>query len=74
MIQDRVRETAAQRVLFLPHAIRQMNKPERMISAVEVREVVLLSGTSLGTSEERIRDEVLALSSRVATRDGDFFR
>ena len=45
-----------------------------MISAVEVREVVLLSGTSLGTSEERIRDEVLALSSRVATRDGDFFR
>lgn len=41
MIQDRVRETATQRLLFLPHAIRQMNKPERMISAAEVRQVVL---------------------------------
>ena len=41
MIQDRVREAGARRLLFLPHAIRQMNKPERMISAAEVREVVL---------------------------------
>ena len=41
MIQDRVQEAGARRLLFLPHAIRQMNKPERMISAAEVREVVL---------------------------------
>ena len=41
VIQDRVREAAAQRVLFLLHAIRQMNKPERMISAAEVRATVL---------------------------------
>lgn len=41
MIQERARETAARKLLFLPHAIRQMNKPERMISPVEVREVVL---------------------------------
>ena len=41
MIQDRVRAMAARRLLFLPHAIRQMNKPERMIAAAEVREVVL---------------------------------
>ena len=41
MIQNRVRETAAKKLLFLPHAIRQMNKPDRMITAAEVREVVL---------------------------------
>jgi len=41
MIQERVRETAARKLLFLPHAIRQMNKPERMISPTEVQEVVL---------------------------------
>lgn len=41
MIQTRVRETAAKKLLFLPHAIRQMNKPDRMITAAEVRAVVL---------------------------------
>jgi hypothetical protein len=38
---DRVREAAAKEILFVPHAIRQMNKPERMISEMEVREVVM---------------------------------
>jgi len=42
LILDRVREAAGRKLLFLPHAIRQMNKPERMITATEVREVVLL--------------------------------
>jgi hypothetical protein len=41
MIQDLVREAAVKKLLFLPHAIRQMNKPERMITTGEVREVVL---------------------------------
>jgi hypothetical protein len=40
MIQDRVREAAAKKLSFLPHAIRQMNKPDRMITATEVRAVV----------------------------------
>ncbi len=39
-MQNRVREAAAKKLLFLPHAIRQMNKPDRMITAAEVREVV----------------------------------
>jgi hypothetical protein len=41
MIQDSVREVAVKKLLFLPHAIRQMNKPERMITTAEVQEVVL---------------------------------
>jgi hypothetical protein len=41
MIQDRVRESAVKKLLFLPHAVRQMNKPERMITTAEVQEVVL---------------------------------
>ena len=39
-ILDRVRRAAAQRLLFLPHAIRQMARPERMITTIEVRSVV----------------------------------
>jgi hypothetical protein len=36
----RVRETASKRILYLPHAVRQMNRPERMISPAEVVEVL----------------------------------
>ena len=31
---------AAMRILFLPHAVRQMARPDRMITAGEVRSVV----------------------------------
>jgi hypothetical protein len=41
MMIDSVRETAVKLLLFLPHAVRQMNKPERMITETEVREVVM---------------------------------
>lgn len=37
---DLIREKANKRILFLPHAINQMNRPERMISTAEVRHVV----------------------------------
>lgn len=35
-----VREAARKRLLFTRHALDQMNKPERLISEAEVREVV----------------------------------
>ena len=35
-----VRHAAGQRVLFLPHAVRQMARPERMITTEEIRSVV----------------------------------
>jgi hypothetical protein len=35
-----VRERAEQRLLFLPHAIRQMSRPDRMIAPAEVRAVI----------------------------------
>jgi hypothetical protein len=40
-ILTQVREAAAKRILYLPHAVNQMNSPERMISIQEVRTVVL---------------------------------
>jgi len=40
-ILDDVRDRAGQRLLFLPHAVRQMARPERMITTAEVRHVVL---------------------------------
>lgn len=39
-ILEDVREAARKRLLFLPHAIRQMSRPERMISSHEVAVVV----------------------------------
>ena len=35
-----IRERAGQRLLFLPHAIRQMSRMDRMISSSHVRKVI----------------------------------
>jgi hypothetical protein len=37
---EQVREAAKKRRLFLPHALRQMERPERMITTVEIRQVI----------------------------------
>lgn len=39
-ILKRVREAARKRILFLPHAIRQMSHPDRMIAPGEVERVL----------------------------------
>jgi hypothetical protein len=36
-----VRAAAQQKVLFLPHALRQMLRPDRMIRRAEVRRVII---------------------------------
>lgn len=38
---DLVRTKTAQKLLFLPHALRQMIRPDRMITTSEVRKVIL---------------------------------
>jgi hypothetical protein len=43
-ILERVRKAAARRILFLSHALRQMAKPERLISAAEVRGIIEENG------------------------------
>ena len=40
-VSQRVKAAARKRLLFLPHAVKQMSRPERMISAQEVRRTVL---------------------------------
>lgn len=40
-MKQKVIAAASRKILFLPHAIRQMSRPERMISTDEVREAVL---------------------------------
>lgn len=35
-----VRQAAANRLLFLPHAIRQMSRPDRLIATSEIRRVI----------------------------------
>ena len=41
MIVDATRQAAKKKLLFLPHAIRQMSRPERMITPQEVEKVVM---------------------------------
>ncbi|MBA3966592.1 MAG: DUF4258 domain-containing protein [Nitrospirales bacterium] len=41
MIVDTSRQAAKKKLLFLPHAIRQMSRPERMITPQEVESVVM---------------------------------
>lgn len=35
-----IKKTANKKILYLPHALRQMSRPERMISSEDVREVI----------------------------------
>ena len=39
-IVEQVKHAAARRLLFLPHAVRQMARPERMITPGEVRAII----------------------------------
>ena len=45
-ILERVRTAAAKRLLFLPHTIRQMSRPERMITTKDV-EIAIVTGEIL---------------------------
>ena len=40
-IREQARAAAAQRILYLPHAIRQMVRPDRQITPTEVQKIVL---------------------------------
>lgn len=40
-IIESVKISAAKRILFLPHAIRQMSRPERLITRAEIRIAIL---------------------------------
>jgi hypothetical protein len=40
-IDARVKETLTKKILFLPHAVRQMSRPERMISPNDIRHVLM---------------------------------
>ena len=38
---DEVRASAAKKILFLPHSISQMSRPDRMISVEDVEETII---------------------------------
>ena len=41
---DLIKKKAKEKILFLPHAVRQMNRPERMITQGRKNEMYILSG------------------------------
>ena len=50
----KVRAAARERLLFLPHAVKQMTRPERMITAAAV-EAVILNGELIEDYPEDVR-------------------
>lgn len=40
VILDLVKTSAAKKILFLPHAVRQMSRPDRMITTKDIRYVI----------------------------------
>lgn len=64
-ILDQVRAAALKRLLFLPHGIRQMSRPDRMITTAEVEIVV----TQASWSKIILRTfEAIAVSSWVSEK------
>ena len=53
-ILDQVRAAASKRLLFLPHGIRQMSRPDRMITTAEV-EIVVTTGDLVEDYPEDVR-------------------
>ncbi len=53
-IHQRVRQAATQRLLFLPHTIRQMSRLDRMITTTEV-ETVIMTGEVIEDYPEDVR-------------------
>ena len=43
-ILSQIRKSAKKKILFLPHAVRQMSRPDRMITPAEVRKAVESGG------------------------------
>jgi hypothetical protein len=40
VVRDAVRSSGAQQIIFLSHAVRQMSRPDRMITTSEVRKII----------------------------------
>ncbi|MFT5390148.1 MAG: hypothetical protein ACI8PT_000331 [Gammaproteobacteria bacterium] len=59
---ERVQLSARRQLVLLPHAIRQMARPDRMISATEVRSVIA-TGEVIDDYPEAARVEAVSLSA-----------
>jgi hypothetical protein len=54
-ILESVQKAASHRILFLPHAVRQMSKPERLISVAEVRSSIEANGEVIEDYPDDVR-------------------
>ena len=66
-ILDQVRAAAAMRILFLPHAVRQMSRPSQMISPAEIA-VEITAGELVEDYPEDVRGHSCLL---LGPGDGD---
>jgi hypothetical protein len=66
-MRQKIIAVATRKILFLPHAIKQMSRPERMITTDEVREAVL-SGEIIEEYPEDQRGESCLIMHTIRNR------
>ena len=66
-MKQKIATAATQKILFLPHAIKQMSRPDRMITTDEVREAVL-SGEIIEEYLEDQRGESCLVMNTIGNR------
>lgn len=64
MMREEIKLSAGKKLLFLPHAIKQMSRPDRMISADEIREA-----TNRGEIIEEYPDDTRGSSCLILYND-----
>jgi Domain of unknown function (DUF4258) len=66
-MKQKILAAANQKILFLPHAVRQMSRPERMITFDEVRDAVFLGAIIESYPEDQRGESCLVLHTKHRT-------
>ena len=63
-MKDKIIASANKKILFLPHAVRQISRPDRMITTDEVRETVFFGEIIEYYSEDQRGESCLILHTK----------
>lgn len=63
-MKQKIITSAKKKILFLPHAIKQMSRPDRMITADEIRDAVFLGEIIEEYPEDRRGESCLVLLTK----------
>lgn len=59
-MKQKIISLANKKILFLPHAVKQMSRPDRMVTTAEIKEAVLFGEVIENYPEDRTEEVVVA--------------